>query len=198
MDHSRRALMTDTTPAALRAQLDSPIAEAVQRQLQELASPDEAGPAAGFAESFFAKAPSDFLHERSADALAHLVLGAFRFLRDAPPDRVVVQVENPSVEREGWSAPVTVVRTSVSDRPFIIDTIREYLHSQHLAIEYMIYPALYVGRDASGRVTEIRPGHADEPKHSLVHAEVSQVTDPGELARIEREVTRRLQDVVRA
>ena len=63
---------------------------------------------------------------------------------------------DPTLEDEGWSAPVTVVRANLSDRPFIVDTLREYLHSQELAIEYLIYPAPYVDRDENGRIREVR------------------------------------------
>ena len=44
-------------------------------------SPSQADLVVPFAEAFFAKAPPDFLQERSVDALAHVVLGAFRFLQ---------------------------------------------------------------------------------------------------------------------
>src|SRR5205814_249840 len=98
-----------------------------------------------------------------------------------------VQVLNPTLDAEGWAAPVTVVRTTLSDRPFIVDTIREYLHAQQLAIEYMIYPAPFIRRDASGAIQEIRAAEPDEPKESVVHVEVSQVTDPAQLEEIRGE-----------
>ena len=89
---------------------------------------------------------------------------------------------------EGWSAPVTVVRTNILDRPFIIDTIREYLHVRDFAIEYMIYPVLYVGRDETGRILEIRAApRPGEPMESLVHCEVARVTQPVELEKIQSE-----------
>ena len=48
---------------------------------------------------------------------------------------------------------MTVVRTCVSERPFIVDTIREFLHARGLAIEFIVYPLLHVERDASGAPT---------------------------------------------
>jgi glutamate dehydrogenase len=189
--------MSDTTVAPTHpGRLDSPTDEAVALHLRQLVEPGEADRVVGFAEAFFAKAPPDFLQERSVDALAHLVLGAFRFLQRSRPERVDVQVLNPSVENEGWTAPVTVVRSNISDRPFIVDTIREYLHAEQLAIEYMIYPAPFVRRDAKGEIVEVRLAETGEPKESLTHVEVSQISSPKRLEEIEREVTRRLHDVV--
>ena len=189
--------MSDTIEAAVqRVPGPSPTLDGVCRQLKGLVEPAETALASSFAELFLAKAPPEFLHEQSTDALAHVVLGAFRFLQRSQPGVVDVQVFDPSMELEGWAAPVTVVRSNIRDRPFIIDTIREYLQIQDFAIEYMIYPVSYVGRDESGRIREIRAAEPGEPRESLVHCEVARVTRPVELDRIKREVARRLQDVV--
>ena len=189
--------MSDTTEAAVRRLPGpSPTLDGVRRQLKGLVEPAETALAGSFADLFLAKAPPEFLHEQSTDALAHMVLGAFRFLQCSRPGVVDVQVFDPSMELEGWAAPVTVVRSNIMDRPFIIDTIREYFHARDFAIEYMIYPVLYVGRDESGRVREIRAAEPGEPRESLVHCELARVTRPVELDEIERGVARRLQDVV--
>ena len=189
--------MSDTTEAAVRrVPRPSPTLDGVCRQLEGLVEPAETALASSFAELFLAKAPPEFLQEQSTDALAHVVLGAFRFLQRSQPGLVDVQVFDPSMELEGWAAPVTVVRSNISDRPFIIDTMREYLHLQDFAIEYMIYPVLYVGRDESGRIREIRAAEPGEPRESLVHCEVARATQPVELEKIQREVALRLQDVV--
>ena len=172
--------------------------DGVCRQLEGLVEPAETALVSAFAELFLAKAPPEFLREQSTDALAHVVLGAFRFLQRSRPGRVDVQVFDPIMELEGWAAPVTVVRTNISDRPFIVDTIREYLHAQDFTIEYMIYPTLYVGRDESGCIREIRAAGPGERTESLVHCEVARVTQPVESEKIRREVGSRLQDVVSA
>jgi hypothetical protein len=64
-----------------------------------------------FARIFFAKAPPQLLQERSLDQRAALTLGAFRFLTEPAPHPVRVQIVKPT--DEGWSAPVTVIRTLV-------------------------------------------------------------------------------------
>ncbi|MBW3534153.1 MAG: NAD-glutamate dehydrogenase, partial [Gemmatimonadetes bacterium] len=191
--------MSDTTEAAVkRLRKDSPIVDAVCRQLERQVDPAEADRVVAFAEIFFSKAPPDLLHERSTDALGHMALGAFRFLERSAHDRVDVEVLNPDVDNEGWYAPVTVIRTDVSERPFIVDTIREYLHSQELAIEHYVYPVLSVERGPDGRVLAVRPSREGARRESLVHCEVARVTDPETLESLRTEVAKRLQDVVRA
>ena len=191
--------MSDTTETAVRRlRRDSPTVDAVCRQLERQVDPAEARLVVDFAEIFFSKASPEFLHERSTDALAHLALGAFRFLQRSRPERVDVEVGNPDVADEGWYAPVTVVRTNISERPFIVDTIREHLHAQELAIEYIIYPVLDVDRDETGAPVAVRPSQEGKTRESLVHCEVVQINDPDARAALRADLQRRLEDVVAA
>ena len=131
-------LMSDTSDAVVRrVREEFPTIDAACRRLERLVDPSEAESAVAFAEIFLSKASKEFHHERSADTLAHVALGAWRFLEDSQPDRVDVQVFNPEVDNEGWYAPVTVLRTSISERPFIVDSLREFLHEEELSIEYL-------------------------------------------------------------
>ncbi len=185
-------------PAVSRSRKDSPTLDAVCRHLERALPGAEAPIVVAFTRSFLAKAPQELLHERSVDALAHLALASFRFLERARPDQIDVEVGNPDIENEGWYAPVTVIRTHVSDRPFILDTIREFLHARDLAIEYMIYPVLDVNRDEEGRLLALRPRGEGEHRESLVHCEIHQVRDPGKLEELRGGLERQLWDVLRA
>ncbi|HSM60712.1 MAG TPA: NAD-glutamate dehydrogenase [Longimicrobiales bacterium] len=191
--------MSDTTETAVRRlRQNSPTVDAVCRQLEREVEASEAKLVVEFTEIFLSKSSAEFLHERSTDALAHLALGAFRFLQRARPERVDVEVGNPEVEGEGWYAPVTVIRTNVSERPFIVDTIRELLHAQELAIEYIVYPVLHVERDGSGRPVAVAPSREGELRESLVHCEVARIADPSRLTELRSMLTSHLEDVVRA
>src|SRR5690606_19980379 len=160
---------------------------------------DSADPAAGllcdFAREFFAKVPKPLLEERSLDQLAALTQGAFRFLRSARVDQVDVEVLNP--EEEGWSAPVTIIRAEVRDRPFIVDTISEYLSGENLPIEHYVYPVLGIVRDESGAIVQVTDPSKASPR-ALVHCEIPYIPDPARREEIRREIDRRLQDVVAA
>jgi glutamate dehydrogenase len=147
-----------------------------------------------FARTFFAKAPRHLLEERGADQLAAMTVGAWEFLRRARPDQVNVQVINP--EEEGWNAAVTVIRAEVGDRPFIVDTIREYLAGQGLPIHQYVYPVLRVRRDGAGEIVGV--GGDEGTLEALTHAEVARVHDPARREAIRGEVTRSLADVVEA
>ncbi|HEU4881590.1 MAG TPA: NAD-glutamate dehydrogenase [Longimicrobium sp.] len=147
-----------------------------------------------FARAFFAKSPRHLLEERDTAQLAAMTLGAWEFLRRARPDQVNVQVVNP--EEEGWSAGVTILRAEVGDRPFIVDTIREYLAGQDLAIHQYVYPVLRIRRNEAGEIVEI--GGEQGTLEALTHAEVARVHDDARRDEVREGLRRSLADVVEA
>lgn len=190
--------MSDTSAAAVE-RLRSNLKEfsAINRELERLVGADEAPLVQRFAELFFSKAPPGFLAERSPLPLARMLLENFRFLQRSHPDRVDVEVINPDVDNEGWFLPVTVIRTNVSERPFVVDSIREFLHAEGLTIETYIYPVLQVVREEEGQITHLAPSREGGARESLVHCEISRVSDPERLVYLQDEIRRRLEDVVR-
>jgi glutamate dehydrogenase len=148
-----------------------------------------------FAREFFAKVPRGLLQERSIEELASLTRGAFRFLERSRPDRVNVEVIEP--EAEGWSAPVTVLRAELADRPFVVDTVREYLASESVTIQRFIHPVLQVERAPDGRVERISAG-GEGRAEALTHCELARIDDPERREALRRGVEARLQNVVAA
>ena len=146
-----------------------------------------------FARIFFARVPRQLLPERSTSDLAALTVGAFRFVAAPEAGPVRVQVVNPV--DEGWSAPVTVIRTLVGDRPFIVDTIREFLGSEKLAIRQYVYTVLRLERDSAGRITGVGTGDGGE-RYSLVHCEVRRIAGEERRGWVADEIRGRLEQVV--
>jgi glutamate dehydrogenase len=153
-----------------------------------------------FARIFFAKVPRAMLAERDVEALAALTVGAFEFLRRSRPDHVNVEVAVP--EDEGWSAPVSILRAEVGDRPFIVDTIREYLSAEGLPIYHYIYPVYRVARGADGEIRELADGGTGDEGEGTLEAldyiEIPRIHEPERREAIAAEVRRRLADVVAA
>jgi len=190
--------MSDTTEAVKRPlREDSPTIEAVCDRIADLV--DEDSPLLiDFSRILLGKAPEELLHHRSVDDLAAMAIGAFRFVESSRPYRVDVAVSSPESDEVPWSAPISVIRTNVSERPFIIDSIREYLSLQGISIERMVYPILDVQRDEEGRVVGVSVPTDGGSKESFVHCEISEIHDPERVENLRRELTDRLQDVVRA
>ncbi len=153
-------------------------------------------PLCDFGRIFFARVPPQLVQEHSLEQRAALTVGAYRFLESRDPDLVQVQTIKPS--EEGWSAPVTVIRTLVTDRPFIVDTIREYLAGEGVPIQHYVYPVLRVERDQSGRLIEVKRGRepGEGPRYSLVHCEVERISGEARRQEVAEGLRRRLEQVV--
>jgi hypothetical protein len=147
-----------------------------------------------FARAFYVRLPRHLLEERGLNQLVAMTLGAWEFLSHARPEQVNVQVVNP--EDEGWNAGVTVIRAEAGDRPFIVDTIREYLAGQDLPILLYVYPVLRLRRDGNGEIVGV--GGDEGTLEALTHAEVARVHDSARRQVIREDVLRSLADVVAA
>ena len=191
--------MSDTTETAeSRIREESAAIEMICERVGLVVGGDDTSLAVDFAKIFLSKAPPEFLTGRSVEELVHLVSGSFHFLKSSKSDQVDVSVTSPEGDSESWGDPVTVVRTNVSERPFIIDTIREYLQTQDLAIDHIVYPLIDVDRDSGGDVVAVQLKRNGTTRESLVHCEVTRVTDPEKLDLMEAELSSNLTDVVRA
>jgi glutamate dehydrogenase len=190
--------MSDTTETATRRLRDDPVIDAVCREVEAAVGSPESTLAVRFAELFLARAAPDLLRQRTTAGLTRMILGAFDFLLESRPYRVDVSVTNPDSGEDGEGPPVTVIRTNVSERPFIVDTIREFLHARELVIETIVYPLFDVERDEDGTVIGLDAPGDGGSKESMVHCELARIADQETLDFIEAELTRRLQDVVRS
>ena len=110
--------MSDTTGAAEgRLRAEAPTLEEVCRKLE--ARPEGADALLlDFTRLFLSRAPEELLRARTPDELAAMAASTFAFVASTRGSMVDVAVENPD---ESWGSDVTVLRTNVSERPFIID-----------------------------------------------------------------------------
>jgi glutamate dehydrogenase len=185
----------DSTVATLATSRGSQLDELCAR-LEQGVSEDEARLLCDFARIFFARLPRPITQDRTPEELTALVRGSFRFLESARPEGVNVEVVQP--EAEGWDAPVTLLRAKVGDRPFIVDSIREYLASEEIVIHHFVHPVMRVERDAAGELLGVAPVGAETggAPQAVVYAELSRIAEPERREALRREIERRLGDVV--
>ena len=149
-----------------------------------------------FTTLFFATAAPEFFRDRTAGQLAALALSSFRFLQRCRPDRVDVEVEDPSRDAAPSTGPVTVIRTHVSERPFIVSTVREYLYARDMEVERFLHPVFMVERDEEGAVVDVGPGTEGVPLESVVHCEVRRIGSRVVMDEVRAGIENNLRDVV--
>ena len=154
---------------------------------------DEPEPVSEFTKVFLTRAPGR-LEGRGTDKLARMALGAWHFLRDTQADRVDVAIAD--ARDEGWDEPVSVVRTNITERPFIIDTVREFLNSEGSPASTLIYPRLGIERDQKGRLLRAGAMSGGGSAESMIHCEIPRVRDAGRAEELCAEIKDRLNEVV--
>src|ERR1044071_7299250 len=167
-------------------------ADELCEQIRSLHHADEAL-VCDFARIFFGRMPRTLLEERSPAELAAMTVGAWEFLERPRPDQVNVEVADP--RDEGWKAPVSVIRTEVGDRPFIVDTIREYLNGENIPILQYVYPVLRVERGPDGAIPAGGAATQGDALVALGHVETPHLARRDRAEQIRAEVEHRLSDV---
>ena len=146
----------------------------------------------------------DLLHRDPVD-----VYGAarshYRLAQERPQGTAAVNVFTPTVEEHGWSCSHTVVEVVTDDMPFLVDSVTMELTGASTASTSSCTrrspcaarsPA---GCSASRAARTARDGgrrrDLDLVPESWIHVEIDRVSDPGDLAQIEADLRRVLNDV---
>jgi glutamate dehydrogenase len=144
---------------------------------------------AAFAERLFAKADEAFLEQFDADALYAMARDGLAFVERLGDSPMIVEARNPTYRADGWEAPFTILRLALTDRPFIVDSVRNELRRQGVELVHLLHPIYSMRRDADGRV------------EAIVAFElfvVEREDDPARLDRLTDAVRRVLGDVILA
>lgn len=165
----------------------------LEEQVVKGVAPDEAGFYRTMVHSLFGKASSAFLECLDVETLGAVLVGAVKFLDDKSPDEIRVRATNPRYDADGWVSPFTALEVSLSDRPFIVDSVVHAIKRAGYELQYFIHPILSLARDAKGRIQrEDGKGKLSAEAYELYLLE--RVPDE-ELASLEDKVGKVLADV---
>ncbi len=187
-----------TAPASLVPEAPPRLARAVAVIRATFGGDAEA--IATFAAALFARGAGEYLEQLGEDQAAAVAAHAFRFVAAGGP-MPRVRVFDPSFAVDGWESSGTVLETVMPDRPFIVDTLREYLRSEDIALQVLLHPVVAVDREpaaaneAAGPLRAVYGTQRGATHESIVHA-VLEPLPRERLAAIETEVRERLRDVL--
>jgi glutamate dehydrogenase len=167
--------------------------ETYERELRRRFPLADAESMSAFARGLFARDGARYAAELGEKERIAVVASAFRFFAPAP-DRVRCRVWTPALATDGWDSPYTIFESHLTDRPFIVDTIREFLHRRGATVRYLLHPIYSVERDAAGALLRMRSLDAAAQKESFVHGAIDRVAEV-ERAGLERGLAECLGDV---
>ncbi|MDZ7800884.1 MAG: NAD-glutamate dehydrogenase [Trueperaceae bacterium] len=150
---------------------------------------------ADFAEALFEKADPAFLEAFDADAMVAMARSGLTFLDRRGGDGPVVEVLDPSSQTDGWEGRFTVVRLTMRDRPFIVDSVRAELMRQGVGLFHLLHPIYHVVRDPEGRIQTLGDRVPEGTPEAFEMYFVEGLDAEEDRARLQGGITRVLGDV---
>lgn len=98
----------------------------------------------------FGKANPAFLDQFDQESLAAILAGALKLLDNKAPDDIRVRATNPRYDADGWESARTAIEVTLSDRPFIVDSVSHELKRMGLELQYLVHPILKIQRETDG------------------------------------------------
>lgn len=170
--------------------------EKLEEQVVKRAASGEAEFYRTIVNSLFGKASQAFWDGFDFETLEAILAGAVKLLEDKKPEEIRVRATNPRYDADGWETNFTALEITLSDRPFIVDSVSHALRRGGYEIQHFIHPILMLERDSKGKLIR----HSGDGKS---HAEayelymLDRVADD-ELSDLEGRVKKVLKDVVAA
>ena len=150
-----------------------------------------------FSNQLFEKASQAILQEFDSESLMAITLGALNMMEKRAADEIAVRAFNPVYDVDGWDCPWTAVELSLTDRPFIVDSVSQELKRQGLDLVHLLHPIYFVQRDEQGRFKKSLGDEAGATREVYELYLVEQVPDE-KLEELEQRIKEVLQDVVLA
>lgn len=158
---------------------------------------EEAAFIRSFSEVLFDKAYPEFMERFEPDALLAVTMGALKLIEQGAGDQVKVRVYQPELKEHGWSWPGSVMEIHLTDRPFLVDSVRAELRRHGREIVHNLHPIVQIHRDAQGKV--LRSGGSGKPSQESYQLYLLEdPLDATEAAELTEAVGRVLADVVLA
>ena len=101
-----------------------------------------------FVERYYRGLPDDDIDDRPLDEAYSAAVAHFEVGRRRTPGEVLVRVDTPDLERDGWAPNRSVLMFVTDDVPFLVDTVRMVLDRHGLGIDLLVHPTLPVQRTA--------------------------------------------------
>ncbi len=166
--------MTKPVPAARRpskrqkereeTELLDPVFAAIRKRAGKTREDD----ASAFASAFYQRMTDDELPMHGAEGWAALANDFLDFARNRKPGMPSVRLFNPTLAKQGWESPHTVLQIVNDDMPFLVDSVIMALAERGVGVHVMGHPIVRIARDRSGKLTAVGEGEIE----SMMHLEI--------------------------
>jgi glutamate dehydrogenase len=117
----------------------------------------ERAPLRRFIAELYKHVPPSDLAARSPEDLCGAGLALWRFAARRRSGSAKVRVYNPTLGRDGWSSPHTIVEIVNDDMPFLVASVTACVNAGGREVRLVIHPVLSVTREAAGSLVALDP-----------------------------------------
>ncbi len=167
--------------------------------------PNDARPVTDFIRLYYAHVSPDDVLDVPVETLYGAALSAWKLAARRLPGEVKLQILNPNLSEHGWSSAHTVIQIVNDDMPFLVDSVSNALAYMKHKVHLVIHPAMYIGRDAEGRLIRVldradagaeKAAEAEGARlESIMHIEIDEQIEPRVLTDIQDRLRLVLSDV---
>jgi glutamate dehydrogenase len=162
-------------------------------------SPEEHGLAAAFTRQFWARVSDEDLADRNPEDGTGATIASLRRFQHHKPNDVLIDVENPEYERDGWASPHSVIMIVHADMPFLTDSVLMELSRHELVVHHLQNVVFRTVRTEDGTLQRlIQDGSGGQgaggTPEVLIYAEIDRV-ETSRLQALEARVAEILRDV---
>lgn len=171
----------------------------IQSFIEHQAPESEAALLQNIATVVFEEATTEFLDQFDEKQLLAITRGALHLMNQRRDETVRVSAYNPTLQTHGWEVEHTALEVTLSDRPFIVDSIRLQLKRRRIRLHHLLHPILSVERNEAGAITTAFLRQSDSStSESYELFLIDRISDPELLRDIERDIKVNLELVVAA
>ncbi|MGH8292588.1 MAG: NAD-glutamate dehydrogenase [Gammaproteobacteria bacterium] len=151
-----------------------------------------------FLQQYYHDIAEEDLRQHTPQYLCSAAHSHWDFGRERPAGEFKLRVFNPSVKRDGWKSPHTIIEMVNGDMPFLVDTTIMTLTRNGIGVHLTVHPILYLARDKHGVITRFESGDAAHETglvESWMHLEIDHQSDAATLKKFEDELRAAMSDV---
>ncbi|MGH3874446.1 MAG: NAD-glutamate dehydrogenase [Pseudonocardiaceae bacterium] len=145
--------------------------------------------------------PAEELSTAELDQLVAEVRSHRELAADRVPGRALVRLLDPTLGKDGWNSPDTVIQIVTDDMPYLVDSVLAELARLDVSVRRLVHPIVFVRRDLQGTLQEVLAGAepddlpTDALAESWMHVNLVRVTDPDRVRQVQRRLRAVLTDV---
>ncbi len=171
-DRSRRPNVSDPAvqpqaPAAIH-----PVHAALAERIETTVPPERRDALLAFARMMLRRLSAEDLTTRGVDQLLGIVRSAFAFVDARGNHPAIVRVFVPTIDRDGYLVPGTIIETNTDDSPFLVDSVTEELAARNLGVRLIVHPMIGTARAEDGHLERVMSGRDAAHRESFMHFEL--------------------------